>query len=93
MEEYPDLKSIRGEFGFLLVVDGIIIPTQLSFLDILKKNIKGLSGNLLFRLIKHEDYEERQGEPVILIDKRVYDASKHIFPLKQWNSLNMALID
>lgn len=87
------MKSIRGEFGFLLVIDGVIIPTSLTFLDILRKDIKGNSGNLLFRLVKKDGYEERIGEPAIIIDKRVYDSSRHIYPLKQWNQLNMALID
>lgn len=93
IDEYPDLKSIRGEFGFLFVVDGVIIPTSLTFLDVLKKDLKGISGQPLFRLLKREGYEERIGEPAIIIDKRVYDSSKHIYPLKNWNQLNMALID
>lgn len=93
LDEYPDLKSIRGEFGLLFVIDGIIIPTSLTFLDLLKKDLKGISGNPLFKLIKKDDYEERIGEPTIIIDKRVYDASKHIYPLKNWSQLNMTLID
>ena len=93
IEEYPDLKSIRGEFGLLFVIDGVIIPPSLTFLDLLKKDLKGISGNPLFRLVKKDGFEERSGEPTIIIDKRVYDACKHIFPLKQWNQLNMTLID
>ena len=93
MEEYPDLKSIRGEFGFLLVIDSIIIPTSLTFLDILKKDIKGSSGQPLFKLLKKDGFELRVGEPAIIIDKRVYDSCKHIYPLKNWNQLNMTLID
>lgn len=93
LEEYPDLKSIRGEFGFLFVIDGVIIPTSLTFMDLLKKELKGISGQKLFRLVKKDGYEERIGEPAIIIDKRVYDATKHIYPLRQWNQLNMTLID
>lgn len=93
LDEYPDLKSIRGEFGLLFVIDGIIIPPSLTFLDLLKKDLKGMSGNPLFNLIKRDGYEERIGEPAIIIDKRVFDSTKHIFPLKLWNQLNMTLID
>lgn len=93
IEEYPDLKSIRGEFGLLFVIDGIILPTSLTFLDLLKKDLKGNSKDPLFTFAKRDGYEERIGECAIIIDKRVYDASKHIYPLKTWNQLNMTLMD
>jgi XAP5, circadian clock regulator len=87
------LKSIRGEFGLLFVVDGVILPTSLTFLDLLKKNLKGNAGQPLFRFAQRDGFQERIGECSIIIDKRVYDACKHIYPLKSWNQLNMALMD
>lgn len=52
-----------------------------------------MSGNPLFKLAKRDGYEERLGEATIIIDKRVFDGSKHIYPLNKWNQLNMTLID
>lgn len=93
LDEYPDFKSTRGEVGFLLVVDGIILPTAVSFLELLKKDLKGASGDPLFPLKKHPDFEERIGEPAILIEKKQYDQTKHIYPMKNWTQLNLTLID
>jgi XAP5, circadian clock regulator len=46
MNDYPDLRTIKGEFGLLFVLDGIIMPTTITFYDLLKNNIKGKSGPL-----------------------------------------------
>lgn len=93
IDEYPDFKGMRGEFGFLCVVGGIIMPTSVSFYELLQKELKSRTGERLFNMVKRDGFEEHVGEPIIIIDKRIFDANKHIFPLKLWTSLNMTLID
>lgn len=91
--QYPDLRGIKGEFGLLIVIDGIILPTNLTFYDIIKNNINGQTG-LLFAFGQNEKgLPKRLGEPIILIDKRFYDKNKHIYPLNGWDYLNMTLIE
>ena len=80
--------------GLLLVMDHVILPTNLSFYDIIKNGIKGKDGPL-FNLKKAEDgdYEINDVECSVLIDKRVYDKTKHIYPIDKWDHLNMTLIN
>ena len=73
-------------------MDNIIIPTSVTFFDLLKNNIRGLTGPM-FSLVQKEDYVEHVGDMGIIIDKRVYDKSKHIYPLCNWKPLNLTLID
>lgn len=73
-------------------MDNIIIPTSVTFFDLLKNDIQGKNGPM-FKLEQRDGYVEHVGEMGIIIDKRVYDKSKHVFPLKNWTPLNMTLID
>lgn len=92
MTDYPDLRSIKGEFGLLFVMDSVIIPTTLTFFDLLKNNIRGPSGPL-FQLVQKEGFVQHTGDIGTIIDKRVFDANKHIYPLVNWNVLNLTLIE
>jgi hypothetical protein len=92
MSDYPDLRTIKGEFGLLFVMDCVIIPTNLTFFDLLKNNIKGPSGPL-FQLVQKEGFVQHTGDIGTIIDKRVYDANKHVYPLCNWNVLNLTLIE
>lgn len=92
MKDYPDLKTIRGEFGLLFVLDCVIIPSTVTFFDLIKNEIQGRNGPVL-KLEQRDGYVEHVGDVGTIIDKRVYDKSKHVFPLKNWEPLNMTLID
>lgn len=51
-------------------------------------------NGLLLNTKEHIDgYDIQIGLPGTIITKKFYDRNKHVFPLKNWNQLNLTLID
>lgn len=44
--DYPDMRSINGEYGLMYVLDNTIVPPTISFFDVLKNKVKGPNGLL-----------------------------------------------
>ena len=92
--DYPDMRSINGEYGLMYVLDNTIVPSTVSFFDVLKNKVRGPNGLLLeTKLIEDEGYEVQTNTVGMIITKKFYEKNKHCYPLKNWKHLNLTLID
>ena len=96
-KEYKYLEKINSE-DLILIVRNTILPSKMSFYDILMHKIKNNKDELLIQLNckktdeKNEDFEVDENLICKIIERSKYDASRHIYPCSIWSYLDTTTI-
>lgn len=90
-KEFRELSSVAAD-ALMYVKEDLIIPSDMTFYDLIATKARGKSGPL-FSFDVHEDVrlgpidarvETDESHPGKVVERRWYDRNKHIFPASRW---------
>ena len=88
--QFRDLKNINAD-DLMYVKEDLIIPTDLSFYDLIITKARGKSGPLFhfdvhddIRMVNDATVEKDESHPGKIVERRWYERNKHIFPASRW---------
>ena len=88
--QFRDLKNVNAD-DLMYVKEDLIIPTDLSFYDLIITKARGKSGPLFhfdvhddIRMVNDATVEKDESHPGKIVERRWYERNKHIFPASRW---------
>jgi len=88
---FPELKRM-GVDALLYVKEDLILPHNITFYELIVTKARGKSGPLFLfdvsediRLASDPRVEVKESHPGKVVQRKWYDANKHIFPASRWS--------
>jgi protein FAM50 len=89
-KEFKELRGVSTD-NLLFIKEDLIIPHNYSFYELVETKARGKSGPLFYWDV-HEDVrftsdasvEKEESHAAKVVERRFYDANKHIFPMSRW---------
>lgn len=94
---FPELKRM-GVDALLYIKEDLILPHNITFYELIVTKARGKSGPLFLfdvsedvRLSSDPRVEVRESHPGKVVQRKWYDANKHIFPASRWSVYDPAV--
>lgn len=96
--EFRELVNVSSD-ALLYVKEDLIIPSDMTFYDLIVTKARGKSGPL-FHFDVHDDVrtgaidariEKDESHPGKVVERRWYDRNRHIFPASRWEVYDPAV--
>ena len=95
-DEFPALRGTGGD-ALLYIKEDIIMPANVTFLELIAARARGKSGPLFnfgvhedLRLIDDTRVAKDSSHPGKVIERRWYEKNKHTFPASLWEAFSWA---
>jgi len=89
--DFPELRTV-GVDSLMYVKEDLIIPSNVTFYNLIKDRARGKSGPL-FHFDVHDDIRQNNNDVRVekdeshagkIVDRKWYERNKHIFPASRW---------
>ena len=94
---FPELKRM-GVDALLYIKEDLILPHNITFYELIVTKARGKSGPLFLfdvsediRLSSDPRVEVKESHPGKVVQRKWYDANKHIFPASRWSVYDPAV--
>ncbi len=94
---FPELKRM-GVDALLYIKEDLILPHNITFYELIVTKARGKSGPLFLfdvsedvRLTSDPRLEVKESHPGKVVQRKWYDANKHIFPASRWSVYDPAV--
>eukprot|EP00389_Voromonas_pontica_P006550 GDKH01009832.1.p1 GENE.GDKH01009832.1~~GDKH01009832.1.p1 ORF type:complete len:349 (-),score=74.34 GDKH01009832.1:89-1135(-) len=88
--DFPEVRSMSPD-GLMYVKEDVILPSQLTFHELIRDRVRGKSGPLFdfdvkedVRLVNDSRIEVTETHAGKIVDRKWYEKHKHIFPASRW---------
>jgi protein FAM50 len=91
--EFPELRKTAPD-DLMFVKEDLILPTHVSFHDLIALNARGKTGPLFDFGVSAEHVQamtsgEQEAHAGKVVDRRWYERNKHLFPASRWEPFDL----